>query len=83
MEHQCSPETRALIAEAAEEGATRALARIGLADEDAGRDVLQLRGLMEAWRQIKKGALQALGKALTVAILAGLALLAGKHWSGQ
>ena len=45
--------TRALIEEAAERGAQRALERIGLHDEHAGRDVSQLRDLIEAWRDFK------------------------------
>ena len=40
---------RALVEEASEMGARRALARLGLADEDAREDVVELRQLLKAW----------------------------------
>lgn len=45
---------RALIEEASEMGARRALARLGLADEAARGDVSDLRQLLGAWRDAKK-----------------------------
>lgn len=47
---------RALVEEASEMGARRALARLGLADEDARVDVTELRQLLQAWRDAKKSA---------------------------
>ena len=47
---------RALVEEASEMGARRALARLGLADEDARDDVVELRQLLKAWRDAKKSA---------------------------
>lgn len=47
---------RALIEEASEMGARRALARLGLADEAARGDVSDLRQLLGAWRDAKKSA---------------------------
>lgn len=47
---------RALIEEASELGARRALARLGLADEDARDDMGELRELLGAWRDAKKSA---------------------------
>ncbi|HEY0018764.1 MAG TPA: DUF6127 family protein, partial [Longimicrobium sp.] len=41
---------RAIAEEAGELGATRALTRLGLADDKAGRDMAELRALLEAWR---------------------------------
>lgn len=67
----------------AEEAATRALARIGLHDEEAVRDVAELRGLLDAYRALRSGALNTLGKWFMLAMLAGLVLLAGKFSSGQ
>ncbi len=50
--------TRALVEEAAELGARRALARLGLADEAARDDVTELRELLKAWRDAKSTALR-------------------------
>jgi hypothetical protein len=47
---------RALIEEASGFGAERALAALGLRDEKAGRDMLELRELLQAWRDAKKSA---------------------------
>lgn len=47
---------RALVEEASEMGARRALARLGLADEDARDDVVELRQLLKAWRDAKTSA---------------------------
>lgn len=47
---------RALVEEASEMGARRALARLGLADEDARKDMTELRELLKAWRDAKKSA---------------------------
>ena len=50
---------RALIEEASEIGAERALAALGLKDEHARRDMDALRELLRAWRDAKKSAGQA------------------------
>jgi hypothetical protein len=50
---------RGVIEEAAELGARRALASLGLEDADAGKDMRELRGLLGAWRDAKKSAVQA------------------------
>lgn len=47
---------RALIEEAAEMGAGRALERLGLHDRGAEDDVRELRQLLGAWRDAKKAA---------------------------
>ena len=47
---------RALVEEASEAGATRALVRVGLGDMTAGADVAELRTLLGAWRDAKKSA---------------------------
>lgn len=47
---------RALIEEASELGAGRALARLGLSDAGAEKDVRELRELLGAWRDAKKAA---------------------------
>ena len=47
---------RALIEEASELGAERALNALGLNDATAGRDMAELRQLLQAWRDAKKTA---------------------------
>jgi len=50
---------RALIEQASEAGAARAMARIGLADEGARDDIAELRELLAAWRDAKRSAWKA------------------------
>ncbi|WP_194955282.1 DUF6127 family protein [Sphingopyxis solisilvae] len=50
---------RAVVEEASELGARRALARLGLADEAAREDVGDLRQLLRAWRDAKTSAWKA------------------------
>lgn len=49
-------ELKTMLREAAEWGAKRALADIGLHDDEAGDDVKELRGLLESWRDAKRTA---------------------------
>ena len=63
---------RALIEEASEVGAERALAALGLKDEQARRDMDELRELLRAWRDAKRSARNAV---VSWAIRIGLALL--------
>jgi hypothetical protein len=50
---------RALVEEACESGAERALEALGLRDQKARRDMDELRELLQAWRDAKKSARQA------------------------
>jgi hypothetical protein len=63
---------RAVIEEASELGARRALARLGLSDEAARGDIVDLRQLLGAWRDAKTSAWKA---AIDWAVRAMLALL--------
>jgi Family of unknown function (DUF6127) len=47
---------RALVEEACDIGARRALARLGLEDSQALADMYELRTLLDAWRDVKKTA---------------------------
>ena len=47
---------RALVEEASETGAERALEALGLRDQKARRDMDELRELLQAWRDAKKSA---------------------------
>lgn len=46
---------RAIVEEASELGAQRALDRLGLDDAQAQKDIDQLRDLVAAWREVKRG----------------------------
>ena len=63
---------RALIEEASECGAERALGALGLRDPSARRDMDELRELLQAWRDAKKSALR---EAFSWLVRIGLALL--------
>lgn len=52
-------ELRAVVEAASEAGAVRALARLGLHDDDAGEDIRELRQLLAAWRDAKQSAWKA------------------------
>lgn len=72
---------RALIEEASGVGAERALAAIGLTDDNARRDMDELRELLRAWRDAKKSAREAvvswLVRIALALLVAGIALRAG------
>jgi hypothetical protein len=63
---------RALIEEASEVGAERALGALGLRDESARRDMDELRELLRAWRDAKRSAWKAV---VTWVVRVGLAAL--------
>ena len=72
---------RALIEEASGVGAERALAALGLRDEQARRDMDDLRELLRAWRDAKRSATRAVlswaVRILLALLVAGIALKAG------
>ena len=75
------PTLRALIEEASELGAQRALSRLGLNDTGASKDMAELRELLSAWRDAKRSARAAvIGWAVKTALamlLIGLAVKLG------
>ena len=72
---------RALIEEASETGAMRALERLGLTDAQAGPDIVELRALLAGWRDARRVMVRtALGWAVRAVItltLLGLAFMLG------
>lgn len=72
---------RALIEQASEAGAVRALARLGLSDGDAPDDIRELRQLLGAWRDAKASAWKAtidwLVRGLLALLLIGIAIKLG------
>ena len=65
---------RALAEESSQAGARRALAQLGLDDERARRDMDELRELLQAWRDAKKSAWQAVANWVVRILLALLVL---------
>ena len=64
-----------LLDRAAERGAERCLAHLGLENGSAAKDIRELRDLLEAWRDARRTAWQTTVKVITTGILA--VLLAG------
>lgn len=61
-----------LLDRAAERGAERCLAHLGLENGSAAKDIRELRDLLEAWRDARRTAWQTTVKVLTTGILAAL-----------
>ena len=61
-----------LIAEASYQGASRALERWGLHVHDAGRDIGELRALLDAWRDTKRTARRSMVRWLISTALAAM-----------
>jgi hypothetical protein len=61
-----------LLDRAAERGAERVLAHLGLENGHAARDIRELRDLLEAWRDARRTAWQTTIKVVTTGILAAL-----------
>jgi hypothetical protein len=72
---------RALIEEASDLGAARALARLGLSDDRAAKDMAELRELLSAWRDakttVRKAVLGWLVRGALALLLVGLAVKLG------
>lgn len=72
---------RAVVEEASEMGAERALEALGLLDPRARRDMDELRELLQAWRDAKKSALSAVVtwavRILLAILVAGMAVKMG------
>jgi hypothetical protein len=64
----------AMLERASEAGAKKALAAVGLHDEDAASDVHELRSLVDSFRDVRREAWRAIVKALTTLFLIALAL---------
>ncbi|WP_370395929.1 DUF6127 family protein [Cognatishimia sp.] len=68
-------EFEAMLAHAAEEGAKRALADVGLDGEEAALDIRDLRSLLKSVRLVRRTAMQTAVRMITTGVM--LALLAG------
>ena len=70
-------ELEAMLDRAARRGAKEALRSIGLLDDDAQRDITEMRGLIEAWRDTRKSIWSTITKLVTVGVLT---FIAGAVW---
>ena len=72
---------RAIVEDASDEGAARALDRLGLGDDTAQDDLIELRQLLAAWREAKRGVWKAvlewLFRGLLALLLIGIAVRLG------
>jgi len=66
-------ELEAMLDRAARRGAREALRSLGLQDEDAHKDIIEMRTLLETFRDTKKNIWTAATKLITVAILSFIA----------
>ena len=66
-----------MLDNAARRGAKEALRSIGLLDDDAARDIIEMRSLLEAWRDTRKSVWSTVVKVTTVALLT---FIAGAVW---
>jgi len=69
-----------LLEDAAEKGAIKALHSIGLGDEGAANDMHEVRGLLEAYRTIKKGVFNTIGTAIAGLIIGGVLVWFGINY---
>ena len=66
---------------ASEEGAKSALRKVGLSDEEAGKDIHDLRSLIDGYRTVKKTAIKTFVQALVIFMLGLLSMGAYmKYW---
>ena len=72
-----SEEIETMLDNAARRGAKEALRSIGLLDDDAARDIIEMRSLLEAWRDTRKSVWSTIVKVTTVALLT---FIAGAVW---
>ena len=66
-------ELEEMLNRAAQRGAKQALREVGLHDDDARKDIVEMRSLLEAWRDTRKGVWSTIVKLSTVAIITFIA----------
>jgi hypothetical protein len=70
-------ELEAMLDRAARRGAKEALRSIGLLDDDAHKDITEMRSLLEAWRDTRKSIWSTTTRIITAAVLT---FIAGAVW---
>ena len=62
-----------MLDRAAKRGASAALREVGLHDDDARKDILEMRNLLEMWRDTRRGVWSSIVKMSTVAVITFIA----------
>ena len=62
-----------MLDRAAKRGAKAALREVGLHDDDARKDIQEMRNLLEAWRDTRRGVWSTIVKMSTVAVITFIA----------
>lgn len=62
-----------MLDRAAKRGACEALKEVGLHDDDARKDIQEMRSLLEAWRDTRRGVWSTIVKMSTVAVITFIA----------
>ena len=62
-----------MLDRAAQRGAKKALCEVGLHDDDARKDIQEMRSLLEAWRDTRRGVWSTIVKMSTVAVITFIA----------
>jgi 2-iminoacetate synthase ThiH len=70
-------ELEEILDNAARRGAKEALRSIGLLDDDAAKDIIEMRNLIEAWRDTRRSIRSTVVKMATVGVLT---FIAGAVW---
>lgn len=70
----------AMLEDAAERGAKKALVSVGLGDADAPEHIRGLRDLFNAYRTVRNGALKQIGQAVVICIIGALVMFAGQKF---
>ena len=70
-------ELEEMLDNAARRGAKEALRSIGLLDDDAAKDIIEMRNLIEAWRVTRRSIRSTVVKMTTVGVLT---FIAGAVW---
>jgi len=73
MSNMTPEELEDMLDRAAKRGATAALREVGLHDLDARKDITEMRNLLEAWRDTRKGVWSTIVKMSTIAIITFIA----------
>ena len=77
MSNITAEELEAMLDRAARRGACEALKEVGLHDDDARKDIQEMRSLLEAWRDTRKSIWSTITKLVTVGVLT---FIAGAVW---
>ena len=73
MTNITAEELEAMLDRAARRGACEALKEVGLHDDDARKDIQEMRSLLEAWRDTRRGVWSTIVKMSTVAVITFIA----------